>query len=179
MAETWRLLDTGLGSAARNIALNRALLEARQADEIPSTLRFLRFTRSALLGCDQSALQAVNVDYCQLHDIALQRRLTGGPAFYVDEKHLGWELNVTEAFESEFDVEFREGDLSLSEERRFETALRDVATARLSHAVETFFAGRPTVLAPLAAHDFIAVVRLALQEPLLAGNPPDGHIVTR
>ena len=45
MAETWRLLDTGLGSAARNIALSRALLDARAADEIASTLRFTRYAR--------------------------------------------------------------------------------------------------------------------------------------
>ena len=92
MAETWRLLDTGLGSAARNIALARAMLEARDADEIPSTLRFLRFTRSALLGCNDSAAQVLNVDGCRAHDIAVQRRLTGGGALYVDERHLGWEL---------------------------------------------------------------------------------------
>ena len=39
MKPTWRVIDTGLRRAAENIALNRALLEARQADEIPSTLR--------------------------------------------------------------------------------------------------------------------------------------------
>jgi len=40
----WRWIDTGVRRPAENLALNRALLEARQAREIPSTLRFLRFT---------------------------------------------------------------------------------------------------------------------------------------
>ncbi len=90
--ESWRVLDTGLRPAAQNIALNRALLEARQADEIPSTLRFLRFTPSALLGYHQSAEQELNLDYCKANHIAVQRRITGGGAIYFDETQIGWEL---------------------------------------------------------------------------------------
>lgn len=92
MKRTWRILDTGLRGAAENIALNRALLEARQANEAPSTLRFLRFTPSALLGFHQSAEQELNLDYCQAHDVTIQRRITGGGAIFFDETQLGWEL---------------------------------------------------------------------------------------
>ncbi len=46
MAEMWRVIDTGLRAVAQNIALDRALLEARRAEEIPSTLRFCRFAPS-------------------------------------------------------------------------------------------------------------------------------------
>jgi len=90
--KSWRVVDTGLRSAAQNIALNRALLEARQAEEIPSTLRFLRFTPSALLGYHQSAEQELNLDYCKANHIAVQRRITGGGAIYFDETQIGWEL---------------------------------------------------------------------------------------
>ena len=92
MKNTWRVIDTGLRRAAENIALNRALLEARQADEAPSTLRFLRFTPSALLGFHQSAAQELNLDYCREHGVGIQRRITGGGAIYFDETQLGWEL---------------------------------------------------------------------------------------
>jgi lipoate-protein ligase A len=92
MAENWRRLDTGLRPAAQNIALNRALLEAREADEIPSTLRFLRFTPCALLGYHQSAEQEIDLDHCRSSQIAVQRRITGGGAIYFDEGQLGWEL---------------------------------------------------------------------------------------
>lgn len=92
MGEVWRVIDTGLRSATQNIALNRALLEARQAEEIPSTLRFLRFTPSALLGYHQSAEQELNLDYCRAHGIEVQRRVTGGGAIYFDERQIGWEL---------------------------------------------------------------------------------------
>lgn len=92
MKPTWRVIDTGLRRAAENIALNRALLEARQADEIPNTLRFLRFQPSALLGFHQSAEQELNLDYCRAQGIDIQRRITGGGAIYFDATQLGWEL---------------------------------------------------------------------------------------
>jgi lipoate-protein ligase A len=92
VAEIWRVIDTGLRPAAQNIALNRALLEARRADEIPSTLRFLRFAPCALLGNHQSAEQELHLDYCRANRIAVQRRITGGGALYFDENQIGWEL---------------------------------------------------------------------------------------
>jgi lipoate---protein ligase len=90
--ERWRVIDTGLRPAAQNVALNRALLEARRAEEIPSTLRFLRYAPCALLGCHQSAEQEVNIDYCAANRIVIQRRMTGGAAVFLDENQIGWEL---------------------------------------------------------------------------------------
>jgi len=92
MAESWRVVDTGLRTAAQNIALNRALLEARRAGEIPGTLRFLRFTPSALIGCSQSPGQELNVESCKTDGIEIQRRLTGGDVMILDEGQLVWEL---------------------------------------------------------------------------------------
>lgn len=92
MTPTWRILDTGLRSASENIALNLALLQARQEPAAHSTLRFLQFTPSALLGFHQSAEQALNLDYCHNENIAIQRRITGGGAIYFDAGQLGWEL---------------------------------------------------------------------------------------
>jgi lipoate-protein ligase A len=92
MAGSWRLIDTGLRNAAQNIALNRALLESRQAEEIPSTLRFLRFQPAALIGFHQSPEQELNLDYCRAQGISVQRRITGGGAIYFDETQIGWEL---------------------------------------------------------------------------------------
>lgn len=92
VAEIWRVIDTGLRPAAQNIALNRALLEARRAEEIPSTLRFLRFAPCALLGYHQSAEQELNLDYCTANRVAVQRRITGGGAIFIDENQIGWEL---------------------------------------------------------------------------------------
>lgn len=95
MSRNWRLLDTGVRPAAENMALNRALLEARQAGESPPTLRFLQFYPAALIGYHQSAEQELDLDYCAAHGIAVQRRITGGGAIYMDEGQLGWELYLT------------------------------------------------------------------------------------
>lgn len=92
MAETWRIIDTGLRPAAQNIALNRALLEARRAEEIPGTLRFLRYTPCALIGSAQSPAQELNLDACQAAGIEIQRRLTGGDVMVLDERQISWEL---------------------------------------------------------------------------------------
>ncbi len=90
--DPWRVIDTGLRSAAENIALNRALLEAHQAGEAPHTLRFLRFQPAALLGFHQHVKQELRLDYCRQHDISIQRRITGGGAIFFDPAQLGWEL---------------------------------------------------------------------------------------
>ena len=92
MADNWRVVDSGLASPVRNIALNRALLEARAADEIASTLRFARSTRCVLLAARHSPAQELDLDHCRAHGIALARRITSGPAIYVDERQLMWEL---------------------------------------------------------------------------------------
>ncbi len=92
MGELWRVIDTGLRPATQNIALNRALLEARHAEEISSTLRFLRFAPCALLACRQSPAQEFDLGYCRSGNVAVQRRITGGDAVYADETSLGWEL---------------------------------------------------------------------------------------
>ncbi len=89
---SWRLIDTGLRPAAENIAINRAMLEARQENLIPNTLRFLRFEPAALLGFHQSVEQELLTDYCAANGIAIQRRITGGGAIYMDHTQIGWEL---------------------------------------------------------------------------------------
>lgn len=88
----WRWIDTGVRRPAENLALNRALLEARQAREAPNTLRFLRFTPSALVGHHQNPAEVLDLAYCARRGIVVQRRLTGGGGIYMDENVLGWEL---------------------------------------------------------------------------------------
>src|SRR5688572_21399304 len=94
MAESWRILDTGLGAPVKNIALSRALLEARRSDEIASTLRFARSTACVLLGSQESAEQVVDIAACTANAVPLQRRISSGPAMYVDDHQLLWELVV-------------------------------------------------------------------------------------
>jgi lipoate-protein ligase A len=117
----WRLLDTGLRPAAQNIALNRALLEARQENDGPSTLRFLRFEPCALLGYHQSAEQELNLDYCNQQSITIQRRITGGGALYFDSTQIGWELYLHKR-------ELRTADMTTVARRICVAAARGIST---------------------------------------------------
>ncbi len=92
MSEVWRWIDTGVLDPARNIALSRALLEARASNEAPSTLRFIRFGPSALVGRHGDPERELDLEYCRRRGIAVQRRVTGGGPIYMDEGVLGWEL---------------------------------------------------------------------------------------
>jgi len=87
-----RLLDTGVLPAVRNMAINRALLSSRAADQSPDTLRFLQFEPCVLVGYHQSVEQEIHRQYCRDNDIDIQRRVTGGGAIYFDPLQLGWEL---------------------------------------------------------------------------------------
>ena len=88
----FRVIDTGLRTGRGNIALDQAMVEARAADEIGDTLRFIHFRPSALLGRHQALGQEIHTDYCTQNGIEIGRRITGGGAIYFDEGQLGWAL---------------------------------------------------------------------------------------
>ena len=91
--KTWRLLDTGKRTAAENMCLDQAILEARGKGTVPNTLRFLQFRpHCALVGYHQSVEQEIRIDYCAQKGIDINRRITGGGAIYFGEDALGWEL---------------------------------------------------------------------------------------
>ncbi len=118
---TWRLVDTGTRRAAENFAFNRAILEARKQDLVPSTLRFLQFGPSALLGYHQSAEQELDLDYCREHGIDIQRRITGGGALYMDETQFGWELYLKKS-------DVGTGDMGAIAKRICEAAARAISS---------------------------------------------------
>ncbi|PIV20002.1 MAG: lipoate--protein ligase [Deltaproteobacteria bacterium CG_4_8_14_3_um_filter_45_9] len=96
MMETWRLLDTGVLSAAENMALDETLLELKAGERIPHTLRFLQFSNpTVLVGHHQSVGEEVRLDYCRNQRIEINRRLTGGGALYWGKKELGWEIYIS------------------------------------------------------------------------------------
>jgi lipoate-protein ligase A len=92
MANTFRIIDTGVREGRANIAFDAALIEERQADRVPDTIRFLRFPPTALIGRHQDLSREVDLDYCRNTGVGIVRRITGGGAIYLDEGQLGWEL---------------------------------------------------------------------------------------
>ncbi len=92
MAAPFRIIDTGVREGRSNIAFDAALIELRQQDLVPDTIRFLRFPPTALIGRHQDLSREINLDYCRGDGIGTVRRITGGGAIYLDEGQLGWEL---------------------------------------------------------------------------------------
>ena len=89
---TWRFLDSKKMSAAENMAIDKVLLTSRSKGWAPDTLLFLEFTPCALVGYHQSIELEVEEVYCREHGIAINRRITGGGAIYMDEGTLGWAI---------------------------------------------------------------------------------------
>lgn len=88
----FRVIDTGIRDGRRQIAFDQALIDARKANAIPDTIRFLRFPPTALIGRHQALSRELRVDYCRANGIRMVRRITGGGAIYFDEGQLGWSL---------------------------------------------------------------------------------------
>ena len=92
MSRTFRIIDTGVREGRSNIAFDPALIELRQQDKVPDTIRFMRFPPTALIGRHQDLSREINLDYCASNGVGTVRRITGGGAIYLDEGQLGWEL---------------------------------------------------------------------------------------
>jgi lipoate-protein ligase A len=92
MTAQFRVIDTGLREGRANIAFDQAMIEGHKAGDIPDTIRFLRFSPTALVGRHQALRREVRIDHCRANNIGVGRRITGGGALYLDEGQLGWEL---------------------------------------------------------------------------------------
>lgn len=92
MSAPFRIIDTGVREGCENIAFDPALIELRQQNSVPDTIRFMRFPPTALIGRHQDLSREINLDYCAANGVGIVRRVTGGGAIYLDEGQLGWEL---------------------------------------------------------------------------------------
>jgi lipoyl(octanoyl) transferase len=80
MTDTWRFLDSGLCSAAYNMALDEAIAERVRGNKAPPTLRLYGWDMpSVTLGYFQRIAE-VDVEYCLQQNIPVIRRPTGGRA---------------------------------------------------------------------------------------------------
>ncbi|MDQ0287566.1 lipoate-protein ligase A [Desulfofundulus luciae] len=83
----WRLLETGAGDGATNMAVDEAILVHHSRGEVPPTLRFYRWDPPTLsLGYFQNADREVDREACRRMGIGLVRRPTGGRAVLHDRE---------------------------------------------------------------------------------------------
>ena len=76
-AKTWRLIETGVGSASWNMALDEALLEGYQEDDLP-ILRLSGWKPALSLGRFSNARKNVDIQRLEQENFACIRRMTGG-----------------------------------------------------------------------------------------------------
>lgn len=87
MRDTWRLLlDDGPVDGAWNMALDRAVQLAREAGEVPPTLRLYRWKRPTVTIGRFQDVDSVDLDYCDSHGIDVVRRFTGGRGVLHDDE---------------------------------------------------------------------------------------------
>src|SRR5215510_8965643 len=83
----WRFLQTGSADAARNMALDEAMLLLHDTGLTPPTLRVYSWDTPTLsLGYAQNAAQDVELAACQQYGVAIVRRPTGGRAVLHDQE---------------------------------------------------------------------------------------------
>src|SRR5947209_3628948 len=83
MSELYRFLNTGIQSAAMNMAIDESVLIHHLKGEVQPTLRVFRWSQPSIsLGRFQSVEREIVSEVCQQRGIALVRRPTGGRGVY-------------------------------------------------------------------------------------------------
>src|SRR5438105_12073253 len=83
MHTPYRFLNTGIQDAALNMAIDEAVHLHHLRDEAPPTLRVFRWRQPSIsLGRFQRVEREIERELCQLRNVALVRRPTGGRAVY-------------------------------------------------------------------------------------------------
>jgi lipoate-protein ligase A len=74
-----------MNNAARNMAIDHAIMDSIRAGNQQPTIRFYRWKPSAVsIGCFQGMNDEVNIDKCNAAGVSYVRRRTGGGAVYHD-----------------------------------------------------------------------------------------------
>lgn len=87
MSEKWRYLVTKGNSAAKNMAIDRAVLVASSEGKVPPTVRFYTWSPPAIsIGYFQGISEEIDLEKCKELGVDYVRRITGGGAvFHEDE----------------------------------------------------------------------------------------------
>lgn len=107
--DSWRFLPIETKSAAENMAIDEAILNARIAKQVPNTLRLYRWNpTTASIGRNQSLNDEVDVEEAENAGVDVVRRISGGGAVLHDrDREITYSAIVSE---SDFRAQF--GDLS-------------------------------------------------------------------
>jgi len=91
----WRFITDDNVSASSGLAADDAIAQRVGAGASPPTLRLCTYrSHCALVGRFQRLESEIHLDYCRSHDIAVNRRPTGGGAIIMGENQLGVALMI-------------------------------------------------------------------------------------
>jgi lipoyl(octanoyl) transferase len=77
----WRLIKDGYCDGRLNMAIDRAILTASDRGQVPATLRLYGWDKPTLsIGYSQNELMDIDIRQCELRNISIVRRFTGGRA---------------------------------------------------------------------------------------------------
>lgn len=94
----WRIINSGIATAATNMAIDEAILLAHSAGKVPPTLRFYGWQPAAVsLGYFQRAMSEIDLERCKERNVDVVRRLTGGRAVLHDAE-LTYSIVVQEEY---------------------------------------------------------------------------------
>ena len=89
----WRLLNSEITyDAAKNLAIDEAILQARIEGIVPPTLRFWRNNRAVILGRSQKVCAEINFEECIKEKIQVVKRFSGGGTVYQDLGNLNYTI---------------------------------------------------------------------------------------
>jgi lipoate-protein ligase A len=110
---SWRKLKLSYPSAAKNLAVEEALARALSIGvQTQPTLRIWTNPKAVIVGRFQDVVEEVDARQCELNEVRIARRFTGGGTVFHDEKT----LNLTVATRSKGslgDLGFQETNLQL------------------------------------------------------------------
>ncbi|MCX8170856.1 MAG: lipoate--protein ligase family protein [Candidatus Bathyarchaeota archaeon] len=78
--------------AAKNLAIDEAIFQARIEKSVPPTLRFWRNDRVVIIGRSQKVCAEVNLEICIREKIQVVKRFSGGGAVYHDLGNLNYTI---------------------------------------------------------------------------------------
>ncbi|MHB0886686.1 MAG: lipoate--protein ligase family protein [Bacillota bacterium] len=94
---TWRLIRSEPADAARNMAVDEAIMTAHGRGLVPPTLRFYTWQPAAVsVGYFQSLEREIDVEACRRAGIGIVRRPTGGRAVLHDDE-LTYSITIAES----------------------------------------------------------------------------------
>ena len=97
MIEKWRYLITEGNTAAKNMAIDRAVLVANSKGKVPPTVRFYTWNPPAIsIGYFQSLKEEINLAECEKTGVDYVRRITGGGAVF-HEQELTYSIVIPES----------------------------------------------------------------------------------